>query len=445
MSVYWCELAWLGDETGAVEHGAVLTIADDRIADVVSGVASPPPGAAALAGLTVPGFANAHSHAFQRALRGRTHGEGGTFWTWRDRMYELAARIEPDSYRMLARAVFAEMALAGFTCIGEFHYLHNGGDGRPYGEPNEMALAVRDAAADAGVRLTLLDTCYLNGGIGEPLDGAQLRFGDADAAAWGQRAGSLADTSTVRIGAAVHSVRSVDPASIALVAGWARDRGAPLHAHVSEQPAENEQCLEAYGCTPVELLATHGALGERFTAVHATHLTDRDVGMLAGSAAACCLCPTTERDLADGIGPSTTLQAAAIPICLGTDSHAMIDPFAEARAVELHERLASLRRGAHHPGELLRMATTAGYRSLGWPEGGRIEPGALADLTTVALDSPRLAGIEPDDAVAAIVFAASACDVRHVVVGGRVVVEDGAHRSIDVAGELTHSIREVWR
>ena len=178
--------------------------------------------------------------------------------------------------------------------------------------------------------------------------------------------------------------------------------------------------------------------------MHATHLTADDLVLLAGAEAGCCLCPTTERDLADGIGPTAAFRDQGTPLCLGTDSHALIDPFEEARAVELDERLGSLRRGNHPPAALLSMATTEGYRRLGWPEGGRIAVGALADLTTVALDSPRLAGTPADQVVASVVFGATAADVHHVVVGGRTVVQEGRHLFVDVARELEQSITAVW-
>jgi formiminoglutamate deiminase len=383
----------------------------------------------------MPGFANAHSHAFQRALRGRTQAAGeGSFWTWREQMYELAARLDPDSYLRLARATYAEMALAGITAVGEFHYLHHAPDGTPYEDPNAMGQALIDAAADAGIRLTLIDTCYLQGGIGQELAGPQKRFGDADADAWAARVDALAASNTVRIGAAIHSVRAVDPDSARTVAEWATAQSAPLHAHVSEQPAENEACIVAYSRTPTELLADVGALGERFTAVHATHLTADDVALLAGSTV--CLCPTTERDLADGIGPARRLRDGGAALALGSDSHAVIDQFEEARAVELDERLATGVRGNHSAPDLLEAATAAGYRSIGWPDGGRIEAGALADLATVSLGSVRLAGTTPDSALESVVFAATAADVTHVVAGGNFIVRGGVHHRIDVAREL---------
>jgi formiminoglutamate deiminase len=399
----WCELAWLGGDEP--ERDVLIEIEGGAIAVVQAG-AEPPADAERLQGLTIPGLANAHSHAFQRALRGRTHAGTGSFWTWREQMYALAETITPDSYLPLARATFAEMALAGITVVGEFHYLHAGG--------NAMGEAVIQAAAEAGLRLTLLDACYLRGGLPS--------FRDADAQAWASRASQLRESDTVRIGAAIHSVRAVDLESARVVAGWATARGAPLHAHVSEQPAENEACLEENGLTPTMTLAEAGAVSPSFTAVHATHLSDNDVTLLGF--ARVCLCPTTERDLADGIGPARTLREAGAKLCVGSDSQAFIDVFEEARAIELDERLATGVRGNHTAAQLLEAATAGGYESLGWPGGGRIAPGAPADLAVVGLDTVTLAGTRPQDAVAATVFAAGARDVRHVMVAGRWIVRN---------------------
>jgi formiminoglutamate deiminase len=433
-TTYHCELAWLGGDQA--ETDVVVTIEGDRITAVTTAATEVPPGAVRLAGLTVPGFANTHSHAFHRALRGRTQRGAGSFWTWRDRMYAEAGALDPDRYHRLARATYAEMALAGVAAVGEFHYLHHAPGGEPYADPNAMAAAVIGAAADVGIRITLLDTCYLRGGIGVDLDASQQRFSDGDALGWAARASGLADGPGVRIGAAIHSVRAVDPPAMEIVAAWAAERDAPLHAHVSEQPAENEQCLAVYGWTPTELLERHGVLGDRFTAVHFTHTTEADQTRLGDAGSSCCLCPTTERDLADGIGPSRALRDAGVRIALGSDSHAVIDLLEEARAVELDERLASGVRGNHDAPVLLGMAGEHGHVALGWPDAGRIEPGALGDLTTIGLDSIRLAGTRAEDAIDAVVFAATAADVHHVVVGGRVVVADGRHVSIDVPAEL---------
>ena len=340
-------------------------------------------------------------------------------------MYALAQTLDPDSCLALARAAYAEMALAGVTVVGEFHYLHHAPGGTPYADPNAMGRALLQAAAEAGIRIVLLDACYLEGGID--------RFRDADAGAWAERVAALGDAAG---GAAIHSVRAVDPASAAVVAAWAAERGAPLHAHVSEQPAENAFARERHGATPTELLHDAGAVSERFTAIHATHVSGQDVARLGSAGATVCLCPTTERDLGDGIGMARLLASAGASLALGSDSHAVIDLLEEARAMELDQRLGCGERGVHTAAQLLEAATAGGYASLGLHDGGRIAPGALADLTTISLDSVRLAGVPPAGAV----FCATAADVRDVMVGGRWVVRDGAHVGIDVARELREAI-----
>jgi formiminoglutamate deiminase len=428
-TAYWAELAHLGDRGVAAD--VLVEVDGERITGVRPGVDAPP-AATRLDGLVVPGLANAHSHAFQRLLRGRTQSARGSFWTWRERMYELAGRLDPDRYRQVAAATFAEMALAGITTVGEFHYLHHDRRGARYADPNAMGRALIAAAEEAGIRITLLDACYLHGAIGTEPEGTQRRFADADAAAWAERVSELEDAPGVRIGAAIHSVRAVDPRSASGVAGWAEDRRAPLHAHISEQPAENRACLDAYGKTPAAVLADAGAVGERFTAVHATHLADADFALLGGAGATCCLCPTTERDLADGIGPARRLADAGARLALGTDSNAVVDLFEEARAVELDERLASGVRGQHSAEELLHAASAGGHACLGWPEAGRIEPGGLCDLVAVDLDGVRLATADRSDPVPSLVFAGAAADVRDVVVGGRLVVAEGRHGTVEV-------------
>ncbi len=439
MSVFWCELAWLDDATP--ESGVLIEVEGALIRGVTAGVRQPPADAERLSGLVIPGLANAHSHAFQRALRGRTHRTVGSFWTWRKQMYTLVEVLDPDSMLALTRATFAEMAEAGITIVGEFHYLHHGPGGTPYEDPNAMGAAVIQAAADAGVRLTLLDACYLDGGL-EP-DPVQQRFFDPDVDAWSARVARLQPGPTVRIGAAIHSVRAVKPEAAATVARWAAKSELPLHAHVSEQPAENEACIEVYGATPVELLHFEGALPERFTAVHATHVSEHDIALLGGAGAYCCLCPTTERDLADGVGPARRLRAAGCRLTLGTDSNAIIEPFEEARATELDERLATLIRGGIDGPALLRAATADGYGSLGWSSGGVIRQGALADFVAVATDGVRLAGTPREDLLDALVFAGASADVTEVVVGGRVIVRHGRHVSMDVPRDLTAAIAAI--
>ncbi|HEY9369941.1 formimidoylglutamate deiminase [Streptomyces sp.] len=426
-TTYWLEHAWLDTH---VEPGVALEVADGRITAVRTGVDAPTPGAAVLRGFTIPGLANAHSHAFHRALRGTVQVGSGTFWTWRDVMYRVASRLTPESYHALARAVYAEMALAGITSVGEFHYVHHAPDGTPYADPNAMGEALIAAAADAGIRITLLDTAYLSSGFGAAPEPHQVRFSDGSADAWAERVSGLKERPGVRIGAAIHSVRAVPASQLATVADWAREREAPLHVHLSEQTAENDACLAAHGCTPTQLLAEHGVLGARTTGVHNTHLTDEDVTLLGSSATGTCMCPTTERDLADGIGPAVALQAAGSPLSLGSDSHAVIDLLEEARAMELNERLRSRTRGHWTAAALLRAATADGHAALGWSDAGRLEAGALADFTTVTLGSIRTVGADPRLAAETAVFAATAADVTDVVVAGRPIVRAGAHATV---------------
>ncbi|MEV7420878.1 formimidoylglutamate deiminase [Streptomyces sp. NPDC089919] len=439
---YWLEHAWLDTH---VEPGVALDVsADGTIAAVRTGVDAPPPGAEVLRGLTLPGLANAHSHAFHRALRGTVQVGSGTFWTWRETMYTVAQNLTPDSYFALARAVYAEMALAGITAVGEFHYLHHAPGGTPYADPNAMGEALIAAAAEAGIRITLLDTAYLSAGFGEPPNAHQLRFSDGTAEAWAERVSALKEREQVRIGAAVHSVRAVPADQLGTVAGWAQERRAPLHVHLSEQTAENDACLAAHGVTPTRLLADHGVLGPRTTGVHNTHLTDDDIALLGGTTTGTCMCPTTERDLADGIGPAVRLQHAGSPLSLGSDSHAVIDLLEEARAMELNERLASRTRGHWTAAALLRAATADGHAALGWADAGSLVAGSLADFTTIALDSVRTAGPVPRLGAETAVFAATAADVRHTVVGGRHVVRDGAHTVVsDVPSALASAIAAV--
>ena len=417
-------------------RNVMFDVVDGRFSSVSPG--SEASEARRLTGIVLPGFANCHSHAFHRALRGRTSG-GGDFWTWRNQMYAVASKLSPESYLALARATFAEMALAGITSVGEFHYLHHAPGGKKYSDPNTMAEALRQAAVEAGVRLTLLDTCYLAGGLSDdghlPLDDVQRRFADDDADAWASRVAMLEPSSGMNVGAAVHSVRAVPREQIPTVVQASDPR--PLHAHVSEQPAENKVCEAFYGQTPTALLADVGALASRTTVVHATHLTDADIQTLANATATACFCPTTERDLADGIGPARALLDAGVQLSLGTDQHSIIDMCEEARGLEMHERLTSLQRGRLRSDELQDALTR--HDSLGW-DSGRLAPGARADLVAVRLDTPRTAGTDPAD----VLLTAASSDIDSVMVDGRFVVADGQHMLGDVGTLLVEAIDPLW-
>lgn len=449
MASWWAEHAWLGGDRATA--GVLIETDGNRITRLQRGVAQAPAGATRLPGLTIPGLVNSHSHAFHRALRGATQAESGSFWTWRERMYQVAEKLQPDSYYRLARATFTEMLLAGITTVGEFHYLHHDTDGVPYAEPTAMAEAIAAAATDAGIRLTFLDTCYLAGGFGADASKphtapspVQRRFSDQTADGWARRASRTRERltgPTVIVGAAVHSVRAVPADQLGVVADWAHRNGAPIHAHVSEQPAEVEDCLRVYGKTPTEHLARFGVLDRLATAVHATHLTADDLDALGRRNAFACFCTTTEADLADGIGPAVELVGESVRLTVGTDSQAVIDILGEARWIELGQRLATNRRGHFSAAQLLETATINGAASLGWDELGTLSVGSLADFATLALDSVRTAGFGTDSILETAVFAATSSDVTHVVVDGRLVVADGTHLAFpDVGSDLRESI-----
>jgi formiminoglutamate deiminase len=348
-------------------------------------------------------------------------------------MYAVAERLDPDCYLALARATYREMVASGITAVGEFHYLHHQADGTPYDDPNAMGRALQQAAHDAGLRIRLLDTAYLSSGFGEPPTGVQERFSDGTADAWAERVQDLEDA-----GAAIHSVRAVPDDQLRTIVEAAAGR--PLHVHLSEQTAENDACVAAYGATPTQLLADHGVLGPLTSAVHATHLTDDDIGHLGATRTFACFCPTTERDLGDGIGPSRRLHDAGSPLTLGSDSHAVIDLFEEMRAVELDERLATRERGHWSAGELLHAATIDGHASLGHDDAGAIAVGNRADLVTLDITSPRTAGTGRDECTA--VFAAAAADVLQVVADGKVVFTRGDEHAI--GRDLDDTIGRLW-
>ncbi len=444
---YHLERAVLAD---GVHDDVLVTVADGRFTAVEAGGRLDGPTDAddvvRLPGLAIPGLANCHSHAFHRALRGRTQqgrsGGAGTFWTWREQMYDAARRLDPDTYYRLALATYREMLCAGITSVGEFHYLHHQPDGTPYDDPNAMGHALVAAALDAGIRIALLDTCYLAAGFGQPPEGVQARFSDGDAGRWAERRTSLADAYRDRpdvvVGAAVHSVRAVPAEQLPTIVEAAA--GVPLHVHVSEQPAENDACIAAYGATPVQLLADHGVLGPLTTAVHATHLDEDDIGHLGSTRTHTCFCPTTERDLGDGIGPSVALREAGAPLTLGSDSHAVIDLFEEMRAVELDERLGSLARGHWRAADLLTAAAATGQASLGFADAGAIAVGQRADLVCVDPTSARTAGTGAG--VETAVYAAVAEDVLTVLVDG--VLHDTRAMRADAGRALDAAIGGIW-
>jgi len=411
----------------------------------------------------LPGMVNAHSHAFQRVLRGRTEyrtGARDSFWTWRELMYSAATRLTPEDIYDASRMAFLEMALSGITAVGEFHYLHHGPGGEPYDDPNLLAKQVIRAAGDVGLRIALLRVAYARSGFQTEPNPKQARFIEANAEKYLNNLQSLADAVSVSestpeacapsawVGVAPHSVRAVPLDYLREVIGYATERGLKVHMHVAEQPAEVSACVEEHGRTPVALLETEGLLSENFTAVHAIHVTPKAIGGFAKTKAMVCACPTTERNLGDGVVPADEYLKQGVPICLGTDSHAQIDLFEDARELEYHLRLQKLERAVldGHPaaripessstvpngqvsapaGRLFDCATINGARSIGAPN-GTLDAGQPADFFSVDLDDPSIAGASPEDLLSSIVFAASRAAVREIVVGGKPIVSEGRH------------------
>ncbi len=398
------EQAWLGHRG----ENVLIEVASGRIKSIEEDT-FPPPDAVVLKGWTIPGLANVHSHAFQRLLRGEVESGGGDFWAWRERMYRFTD-WDPADYFNHARRVFREMLEAGITAVGEFHYLH--------GHGNELGEALIDAAREEGIRITLIDACYLRGGLdSRPLDAEQMPFSDGDADSWARRVDELTEGEGVRIAAAIHSVRAVDPESMRIVATYARERKVPLHIHLAEQPAEVEECMQVEHCTPTELLEREGILGPDLTAVHAIHIDERAVGLLGQNQVSICACATTERDLGDRVGPLRALASAGCALNVGSDSNAVIDILEEARAIEMDQRRALGRRVLHQPEDLLVAATAGGMRSLGW-DAGELKVGTLADFIT--LDQPRGQWRELNPAY--LIYGFSGHDVTNVVVGGSTVL-----------------------
>jgi formiminoglutamate deiminase len=398
------EQAWLGHRA----ENVLIEVENGRITAIEEGTPAPPE-AIALQGWTIPGLANVHSHAFQRLLRGEIESGGGDFWEWRAQMYNFTD-WDPADYFKHARLVFREMLEAGITAVGEFHYLHSRGNG--------LGEALIDAAREEGIRITLIDACYLRGGLdGRPLEAEQLTFSDGDADRWARRMDELNDADGVRIAAAIHSVRAVDSESMRIVATYARERRIPLHIHLAEQAAEVQECLVVESCTPTELLEREGILGPDLTAVHAIHVNERDIALLGDNRVSICACPTTERDLGDNVGPLRALFDAGCPLSAGSDSNAVIDIIEESRALELDQRRATGRRVLHQPEDLLRAATAGGMRALGW-DAGELRPGMLADFVT--LDQPDSLWREMSPSY--LIYGFSGRDVTNVVVGGVTVV-----------------------
>jgi formimidoylglutamate deiminase len=407
----------------------------------------------------LPGFVNVHSHSFQRLIRGRSESRivsGKDFWSWRGTMYHAASQLDPQDVYDVARMAFLEMVLAGTTTVGEFHYLHNAPGGQPYDDPNLLSKQVIAAAQSVGIRIVLLRTAYLRSGYELPRDPGQTRFFET-ASAFLENMGALihdcsATPSEVRFGIAPHSVRAVPLVDLRTIAGWSRENKLPLHMHVAEQVAENEACLREYGFTPVQFLSKERLLGPDFTAVHAIHIGADEVARLADAGATICSCPTTERNLGDGIIAADHVMAAGIRVAFGSDSQAQIDPLEDARELDYHLRLEHQERAILDPigaqtlaSRLFDCATVHGARALDLPLGG-LTPGSFADFLTVDLNDVSIAGHSAEDLLPIIVFSLNRSAIRDVVVNGKFILRDQKHAHQDeIVSRYKETHRKVWQ
>lgn len=420
----------------------------------------------------LPGLVNAHSHAFQRVIRGRTEyrtaNSKDSFWTWREMMYRAATRLGPEDVYDASRMAFLEMALGGITAVGEFHYLHHGPDGTPYDDPNLLAQEVVRAARDVGLRIALLRVAYARSGFETDTNPQQARFIEkdrdvylknveqliTDLDAGGSLGSNARSSATTWVGVAPHSVRAVPLDYLKQVVRFADEQRLPVHMHVAEQQAEVSACIAEYGRSPVALLQTEGLLSEHFTGVHVIHVTPKAIAMLAAARAMICACPTTERNLGDGIVPVESFFQQGLRVALGTDSQVEIDLLEDARELEYHLRLQKMERVVLAPTEDNRMsalaarlfasATVSGAESIHAP-GGSLEPGRPADFFTVDLDEPSIAGATEEDLLSSIVFSLSQRAVKDVVVGGKLIVEDGRHKQQEEIVERFKKLqKKLW-
>ena len=380
----------------------------------------------------LPGLVNAHSHAFHRVLRGRgdalVRAGREALPVWREATERIAGRLSEEDIFDAARMAFVEMLLAGITCVGEFHYLHHQADGTPWPDPNFLGGEILRAAHEVGIRIALLKVACARGGAARFLTPTAEQF-VKDAEALRASVAKNHATDDAWVGLALHSLRGLPRDYLKTVAGYAHAQRLRLHAHVSEHPAENEACLAEFGRTPVALLAEHGLLDKRFTAIHASHLTDDDVKLLGAARATVCACPTAERHLGLAATPVDKLVAAGAALAFGSDSHVQIDLMEDARLLESLARAGRPARGAfakEAAASLFHAATVAGARSLGAP-GGALEVGRPADFFTVNVFDPSLAGVEPAALLGNIVFSLERRAIREVWVGARQLVSNGRH------------------
>ncbi|WP_220194993.1 formimidoylglutamate deiminase [Ktedonospora formicarum] len=379
--------------------------------------------------LLLPGFVNAHSHVFQRELRGHTHrplSRQDTFWTWRRAMYAQAQSLTPELLYESAYHTYREMLAAGYTSVGEFHYVHHQLDGTPYERPNAMAEAILQAGQDAGIRVVMLLSAYARGGFQQPAEEGQRRFCDGSVELYLARVEALRQAGFA-VGLAPHSVRAVPGDWFRALAAYSREHGLPLHVHADEQMAEIEQCQSVHGCRPIELLERYDALYSGTTIIHATHANEYELSLLDQYGCTVCVCPTTEGDLGDGIAPYQELAARNIPLAIGADSNTRLDPFEELRWAEYSARMRYQRRRILVAGELdapgpllLTTGTRGGAQALGIAT-GEIAPDQFADFVEIDLEHPQVRGWSDEDLLDTLFFGVSSTVIARTWVGGRCV------------------------
>lgn len=445
---------WALLPSGWARDVAVEVADDGAIAGVVPG--APRAGAQDAGGPLVPAMPNLHSHAFQRGVAGRTgHASAGgedSFWTWRQAMYAFLERLDPDDVQAIAAQVYVEMAKAGYGCVAEFHYVHRDAAGRPYADRAEMSRRVLAAARTAGMPLTLLPVFYAHAGFdAAPPSPTQRRFvmSTDDYAELLSALAPAVRAEGAALGVAPHSLRAVSPDELLRVIAIAPP-GSPIHIHVAEQTREVEECVAWSGHRPVEWLLAHAPVGARWCLVHATHMVDRETHALAATGAVAGLAPTTEADLGDGTFPGVAYSGSGGRWGVGSDSNAIVDPFAELRQLEYSQRIFWRRRNLMHDGDDATIGTAmwlaacrGGAQACG-RRTGAIEAGAGADLVVLDGEDPALAGHAGDTVLDAAIFGPCRRPVRHTMLAGRWVVRDGRHRDEDaVLGGFRRAVARI--
>lgn len=455
-TLLWAPSAWL---PGGWQPQVLLRIGGDgRWAEISPGIAQPPAEAVRLDAPLLPGLVNAHSHAFQRAFAGlaeRRESSSDDFWSWRERMYQVALRIDPGQLRAIAAQLYLELLQGGYTQVCEFNYLRHDRDGTPYADPHALSWALADAASDAGIGLTLMPTLYERAGFAQPsLRDDQRRFASTPESVWstaeaiaaGQRPG-------LRAGLVIHSLRAASADSINRLAALAQSFTGPIHIHVAEQTAEVDDCVAATGARPIEWLVREGLLDARWQLVHATHALRSEIDAVARSGAGVVICPSTEANLGDGLCDLPGWLVAGVPLAIGSDSHATRDWREELRWLDYGQRLAWRQRNVSASPQsgqpstaerLFGLVADSGAAASGEPLWGLVK-GARADVLVADRREPALLGVPASRTLDALVFSSPARPWRDVMVAGRWVIRDHRHAAAgSIADAFADAMADLW-